>query len=132
MQIAQRGQDFQQVGDGLGNRQFLVLAVLERLPADVLHHDVADRIPVPIDVLDKVEDLHDLRVDHLGEELPFGHRDRLRLRVAGVHQALEHHRPVVDVVVDRQVDPTQPAVRDAALYLVLASDNVSGIQLRQK
>ena len=62
---------------------------------------------------------------HLGEELPFGHRDRLRLGVTGVHQAFEHHRTVVDVVVDGQIDPAQPAVRDAALDLVLAGDDVA-------
>ena len=107
-------------------------APLERLPADVLHHDVADGIAVLVGVLDEVEDLHDRRVDHLGEELAFGHRDRLRLGVAGMHQALEHHRPVVDVVVEGQVDPAQSAVRDAALDLVLVGDHVAGIQLRQK
>ena len=87
---------------------------------------------MPVGVLDEVEDLHDLRVHDLGEELPFGHRDRLRLGVAGVHQAFEHHRPVVDVVVDGQVDPTQSAVRDAALDLVLAGDDVAGTQLGQE
>ena len=70
VQIAKCGQDFQQVGDGLGDRQLLLCALfealLERLPADVLHDDVADRIPAPVLVLDKVEDLHDLRVHHLG------------------------------------------------------------------
>ena len=68
----------------------------------------------------------------LGQELPFGHRDRLRLGVAGMHQALEHHRTVVDVVVDRQVHPAQAAVRDAALDLVLSGDDVARAQLRHK
>ncbi len=111
---------------------FLSLPCLSELPADVLHDDEADRVSVPVLVFDEVEDLHDLRVNHLGEELPFGHRDRLRLGVTGMHQALEDHRAVVDVVVDRQVHPAQAAVRDAALDLVLVGDDVSRIQLRQK
>ena len=83
-------------------------------------------------MLDKVEDLHDLRVHDLGEKLPFGHCDGLCLGVTGVHQTLENHRTVVDVVVDRQVDPAQTSVRDAALHLVLPGHDISGIQLGQK
>lgn len=47
-----------------------------------------------------------------------------------MHQALEDHRPVVDVVVDGQVHPAQTAVRHATLDLVLVGDQVSGLQLR--
>ncbi len=68
----------------------------------------------------------------LGQELPFGHRDRLRLGVTGVHQALEHDGSVVDVVVERQVDPAEPTVRDTALDLVLVDHHVAWAQLRQK
>ena len=136
MQITERGKDFQQVGDRLGDGQLrglpVVDALLERLPADVFHDDVADRVSLPVDVLDEIEDLHDLRVNHFGEELAFGHRDRLGLGVAGVDQALEHHRTVVDVVIDRQVDPAQPAVGDAALDFVLSGDGFPGIQLRHE
>ncbi len=85
-----------------------------------------------VGVFDEVEDLHDRRVGHLGEELPLGHRDRLRLGVAGVHQALEHDRSFVDVVVDGQVHPAQSAVRDAALDLVLVGHHVARTQLRQE
>lgn len=127
MQVAQRRQDLQQVGDGLRDGQFLTLAAFERLPADVFHHDVADRIPVPVGVLDKVEDLHDRRVHHLGQELAFGHRHCLRFGITGMHQALEHHRTAVDIAVESEVDPAQSAVRDAAFDLVLAGDDVPGI-----
>ncbi len=136
MQVAQRGQDFQDVGDRLGDRQLLGFAVsaaaFERLPADVLHDDVADRIAVLVVVLDEVEDLHDRGVHDLGQELPFRHRDGLRLGITGMHQAFEHHRAVVDVVVHGQVDPAQPAVRDATLDLVLAGHDIAGIQLWHK
>ena len=132
VQIAQRGQDFEHVADGLGDRQLLTLGLLERRPADILHHDVADRVAVLVGVLDEVVDLHDPRVRHLGEELPLGHRDRLRLGVPGMHQALEHDRPFVDVVVERQVHPAQSTVCDAALDLVLLGDHVARAQLRQK
>ncbi len=83
-------------------------------------------------VLDEVEDLDDGRVGDLGEELPLGHGDRLRLGVAGVDQALEHDRTVVDVGIERQVDPAETTVRDAALDLVLVGHDVAGNQLRQK
>ncbi len=123
MQIAQRGKNFQHVRDRFRDGQLVALAPLERLPTDVLHDDVADGFAVLIGVLDEVEDLHDRGMDHLGEELPLGHRDRLRLGVAGMHQTLEHDRPVVDVVVDGQIHPAQPAVRDATLDLVLPGDH---------
>ncbi len=83
-------------------------------------------------MLDEVEDLHDRRVADLGQELPLGHGDGLRLGVAGMHQTLEHHRSLVDVVVDGQVHPAQPAVRDAALDLVLVGDHVARVQLRHE
>ena len=83
-------------------------------------------------MLDEVEDLDDRRVGHLGEELPLGHRDGLRLGVPGVHQALEHHRSLVDVVVDRQIHPAKTAVRDTTLDLVLVGDHVPRPELRQE
>ena len=132
MQITQRGQDLEHVADGLGDRQLVTPGLLERRSADVLHHDVADRVAVAVGVLDEVVDLHDPRVRHLGQELPLGHRDRLGFGVTGMHQTLEHDGPFVDVVVERQVHPAQPAVRDAALDLVLVGDHVAGNQLRQE
>ena len=87
---------------------FVALGLLERRPADVLHHDVADRVAVLVLVLDEVVDLHDPGVRHLGEELPLGHRDGLRLGVAGMHQALEHDRPFVDVVSNARYTQPRP------------------------
>ena len=116
----------------LGDRQLVAPGLLERRSADVLHHDVADRVAVLVGMLDEVVDLDDPRVRHLGEELPLGHRDLLRLGVAGMHQTLEHDGPFVDVVVEGQIHPAQPAVRDAALDLVLVGDHVAGTQLRQE
>ena len=133
MQIAKRGQDLEHVGDRLRHGELVALGLLlERRSADVLHHDVADGVAVLVVVLDEVEDLHDGRVGDLGEELPFGHRDRLRLGVTRMHQTLEHHRAVVDVRVERQVDPAEAAVGDAALDLVLVDHHVARTQLRQK
>ena len=132
MQIAQRRKDFQHVRDRFGDGQLVALATFERLPTDVLHDDVTDGFAVLVGVLDEVEDLHDRGVHHLGEEPPLGHRDRLGLGVTGMHQTLEHHRAIVDVAVERQIHPAQPAVRDAALDFVLAGDDVTRIQLRQE
>ena len=90
-----------------GDRQLLTLGLLERRPADVLHHDVADGVAVLVVVLDEVVDLHDPRMGHLGEELPLGHRDRLRLGIAGMHQTLEHDGSVVDVLVEAPGTPSR-------------------------
>ncbi len=75
-------------------------------------------------MLHEVEDLHDARVGHLGEELAFGHRHGLSLGVAEVQQALENHPAVTDIAIDGQIDPAEAAVRDAALHLVLAADQL--------
>jgi hypothetical protein len=83
-------------------------------------------------VLDEVEDLHDRGVSHLGQELPFGHRDGLGFGVTGMHQTLEDDRAFVDVVVDRQIDPAQATVGHAALDLVLVGDHVTRAQLGQE
>ena len=56
-----------------------------------------------------------LGMGDLGQELPFGHRHGLGLGVAEVQQPLEDHPPVADIAIDRQVDPAEAAVRDAAL-----------------
>ena len=132
MQIAQRRKDFQHIRDRFGDGQLVTLATLERLPTDVLHDDVADGLTMLIGVLDEVEDLHDRGMDHLGEESPLSHRDRLRFGVTGMDQAFEHNWAVVDVSVQREVHPAQPAVRDATFDLVLAGHHVARIELRQK
>ena len=77
-------------------------------------------------VLDEVVDLHDPRMRYLGQELALGHRDRLRLGVAGMDETLEHDRAVVDVLVEGEIHPAKAAVRDAALDRVLIGDLVAG------
>ena len=81
-------------------------------------------------VLDEVVDPDDVGVVHGGQELPLGHRGRHGVGVAGVEQALEHPPAVADVAVLGQVDPAEPAVGQAAEHLVLAADQISGLQLR--
>ena len=132
MQIAKRRKDFQHVRDRFGHRQPVALATFERLPTDVFHDDVTHGFAMLVGVLDEVEDLHDRGVDNLGEEPPLGHRDGLCFGVTGMHQAFEHHRAIVDVAVERQINPAQSAVRDAALDDVLAGNDGTRIQLRQE
>ncbi len=94
MQVGERGQDLDHVGDRLVDRDHVGGAaglppggedLLEALTPDVLHDDVAGVL-----VLDEVEDLDDVRVLDLGEEPPLGERGRHRVLVAGAEQALEH------------------------------------------
>ena len=132
VQVAQRRQDLKHVGDRHIDRQSLALLGFQGFAADVLHHDVADRFAAGVGVLDEVEDLHDRGMRDLGQELALRHGHRLRFGVARVHQALEHHRPLVDVAVDRQIHPAESAVRNAALDQVLLGDQVAGTQLRQE
>ena len=132
MQVAQRGQDLEHVGDGLGDRKLLSPNGFQRFTTDIFHDDVADWLAPGIRVFDEVEDLHDRWVRYFGEELPFRHRDGLCLGIAGMHQTLEHHRSLVDVVVNSQVHPAQSAVRDATLDLVLFGDHIGRVQLWQE
>ncbi|MEX3650629.1 hypothetical protein ABFW11_34580, partial [Mycolicibacterium porcinum] len=69
---------------------------------------------------------------HHREELAFGDSDRLSLLPTGLQQAFEHHPSVADVAVDRQIDPADTAVCDTALDLVLAGDQLTGLQLRRE
>ena len=101
MQVAERGQHLDGVGQRHRQRQRLAeLApfqqdLLERLAADVLHHDVAGHLAgAPVGVLDEVVDADDVRMLHLGQEPAFGQRGFLGGRVAAVQQALEDHPPV--------------------------------------
>jgi hypothetical protein len=142
VQVAERAQHLQAVGDDLVHRQPLVARavaaalddeVAQRLAADVLHDDVPGGHPgAGVGVLHEVVDADDVGVLDLGEERALGRRRLLRLRVAAVQQALEHHPAFAHVVVARQVDPAQAAVGQAAQDLVLAGDEVALLQLGQE
>ena len=94
--------------------------LLQRLPAHVLHHDVAGRLAGPaVGVLHEVVHADDVRVLDLGQEPPLGDRRLLGPGVAAVEQALEHDPAVAEVMVHGQVDPAEPAVGQAAEHLVL-------------
>ena len=69
---------------------------------------------------------------HLGEELSLADRGLVRVAVTRVQQTLEHHKAVRDVLVAREVDPTQAAVRDASRHLVLTADEIAGLELRRE
>ncbi len=137
VQIAERREDAEDVGDGLGHRQRVGPAaggfptLLEQLqqghPADVLHHDVTAALP-----LHETEDFHDVAVVDRGEEPAFGDGRGRRLRVMGVEQALEHDPEVLgDAPVTGEVHPALTAERQAAGDLVLA-DDIPGRELRHE
>src|SRR5689334_12410452 len=135
MQVAERRNDLDHVGDRLIRRQRsveLLAHLLQRLAADELHHDVANRDPRRIRMLDEVVDLDDVRMldPRERENLRLGHGHRLG--IAGVEQALEHHPAVFDVAVGRQVDPAEAAVRYRALNFVLAADDFTARKLGNK
>ena len=135
MEIAQRRGDFDDVGDGLVGRQGRVTRVadlLERVPAHVLHDDVADLDACRVVMLDEVVDPDDVRMLHLGQSQGFGLGSGHGVGVAGVHQSLEHDPAVVHVAVDGQVDPAESAVRDTSLNFVLAAHQVPARQLGNK
>ena len=117
VQVAERGQDLEHVGDRLVWRERVRLAavavsprredLLEAPPTDVLHDDVARTL-----VLDEVEDLDDVGVLDLGQEASLGQRRGGRVPVVCVEQALEHHPAVGDVVVRaRYTQPMPPCAR---------------------
>ena len=80
-------------------------------------------------MFDEVVDLDDAGMVHHGEELAFGDGDRLRLLSARLEQTLEYHPPIAHVAIDRQIDPADAAVGDAALNLVLVGHQLAGLQL---
>src|SRR5690606_12208802 len=81
-------------------------------------------------VLDEVVDLDDVRVLDVGQIAGLAASRLDRVLVAGVDQAFEHHPAVGHVVVLRQVDPAEAAVGQRAEHLVLATDQLAGLQLR--
>ena len=135
VEIAERRGDFDDVGDGLVGRQGRIARgadLLERVPAHVLHDDVADLDACRVVMLDEVVDPDDVRMFHLGQSEGFGLGSGHGVGVAGVHQSLEHDPAVVHVSVDGQVDPAESAVRDTSLHFVLAADEVTARQLGNK
>jgi hypothetical protein len=107
--------------------------LLERLAADVLHHDVPGRLArATVRLLDEVIYPNDIGVLHLSQELPLGHGGRHGIRVPGIQQPLQYHPAVADVAVARQVDPAEPAEGEAAEHLVLPGHQLAGRQLRGK
>ena len=137
VQIRERREDLDDVGDRLVGGDRVVPPVvrghpiledlLQRATADVLHDDVAGAVEAR-----EVVDLEDERVLHLGEEPTLGDRGLERVLVAGVQQALEHDVPVRHVAVVGEIDPAEPAVRDAADHCVLPADQITRVQLRRE
>ena len=135
VQVAQRREDLEHVGDGVGERERVATAVVGRPalaqqlaqadPVDVLHDDVAGAV-----VLDEVVDLDDVRVVDAGEEPALVERVGDRLRVSAVDHTLEDAPHVVDLAVPGEVDPAEPPVGEAAHDLVLPADDVAAPELR--
>src|ERR1039457_3858114 len=67
-----------------------------------------------------------------GEELPLGDGGSHGVGVPGVEQALQDPPAVADVAVLGQVDPAEPAMRQAAEHFVLAADQFPWLQLRSE
>ena len=136
VQVAERRQDLDDVGDGLIDRD-------RREPARSafirsLRMMFSERPPTYSMTMyeravgggDEVVDLDDQRVLDLGQVLLLGHGGPRRVGVAGVQQTLEHHPAIVDVAIVGEVDPAHPAVGEAADHFVLTADERAGLQLR--
>ncbi len=137
MQVAEGRQDLQDVGQRLVDGERIESSVvgphpvfqdlLEGGPADVLHHDVAS-----VFVGDEVVDLDDQRVLDLGEELLLHDGHGQRVFVAGIEQAFQYHPAIGHIVVFCEVDPAEPAMRQAAGHLVLVRHKIARLQLRRE
>ncbi len=136
MEVREGGEDLDDVGDRLVDRDRREGAavrlhprlehLVQRTPADVLHHDVRRAVGRRHEVVD----LHDEWVFDLGEVLLLADRCSCRIGVASVEQALEHDPAIVDVAVLGEVDPAHPTVGEAADDLVLAADERTEGELR--
>src|SRR5215469_2281655 len=115
VQISEGGKDAEDVRECMLHREGtthgavgpppLLEDSLQRLAADVLHHDVSGA-----GVLHEVVDPDHAGVLDASEELTLGQRRVHRVRIAGVEQALQDHPAVRHLLVLSQVDPAQPAV----------------------
>ncbi len=133
VQIAQCGQDFEHVADGLGHRQLLALGLLERRAADVLHHDVADGIAVLVRRARR-----SCRSSRFPGWVTSARNWRSAIAIFCASASPECTRPLSttgrSLTLWSNARYTQPnaAVGDAALDLVLIGDHVARTQLRQK
>ena len=76
-------------------------------------------------MLNRVVDLHDVRVFDPGEEAPLDDGGGHGRFVTGVEQALEHNPAVVDVAVPGQIYPAHAPMGQAAGDLVLTGHQVA-------
>src|SRR5699024_6683913 len=129
VQVVQGGQNLQHVANGDVHRQRVVggfaAPFAQGGPAHELHDDESAG---GAGIVDEVENLHDAGVSDVREEGAFGVGDGAFVLVLGRHQALEDDVAVRDVVVGRDVDPSQAAVGDGAQDVVLSCDEVPGLQ----
>src|SRR5699024_11021367 len=129
VQVVQGGQNLQHVANGDVHRQRVVggfaAPFAQGGPAHELHDDESAG---GAGIVDEVENLHDAGVSDVREEGAFGVGDGAFVLVLGRHQALEDDVAVRDVVVGRDVDPSQAAVGDGAQDFVLSCDEVPGLQ----
>ncbi|CAM3711408.1 hypothetical protein STAL104432_28310 [Streptomyces albus] len=139
VQMAEGFEGLDAVRAGLFDRQRVASAVrgaagvgdfLQRAAADVLHHYVAvEAAGTRVEVLDEVVDADDVGVFDLGEEAAFGDGGGHGVLVSGVQQAFEDDPAVGDGTVHGEVDPAESAVGETAGDLVLAVDDIAGVQL---
>ena len=110
VEILECGEDREQVLDGVFERQDVALTdplpkVAQALSGEVLHDDVARVV-----LLDKVEDLNDIRVFQFDEESALGDGGLCGIRIVLVEQAFQDDPAVIEIPVAGQVDPPQAAM----------------------
>ena len=103
--------------------------LLERRAADVLHDDVADGAPAPSRCSTKLWIRTMFGCSTSARRSTSAAAAAMASASPELMQALEHDPAVVHVAVDRQVDPAEAAVCEAALHFVLAADEVAARKL---
>ena len=128
VQIGEGRQDAEDIGDRLGDRQRAALLAdrVDRLAADILHHDEAFGA-----LMGEIEDLDDLGMLDGGEELPLRHRRGGGFFVLAVEQTLEHH-PAIEQFVEAEIDPAEAAIGDGSFDAILAGDDVARLEAGMK
>src|ERR1039458_8958410 len=107
VQVLDGGKQVEAVSDDLLRRQVAIAGrdLIDRMPRDVLHHDVFVAVRVVRWRRDEVANSHDIRMIYLGQGLQFVLRDIRGALVSGIDKAFEYDGLAVKVGIFREENP---------------------------